>query len=97
MKSMLEDVLTFKKGEENKLQANYEPIELDSFLKRLMDEVSAGTHHTHTFKPEFERSFQIESDEKLLRNIFLNLLGNAVKFSPVKTLSTSRLNRLRTM
>lgn len=84
MKSMLEDVLTFKKGEENKLQANYQPIDLNSFLKRLMDEVSVGTHQTHTFKTEFQRGFQIESDEKLLRNIFLNLLGNAVKFSPGK-------------
>ena len=85
MKVMLEDVLTFKKGEENKLQANYKPIDLVLFLRKLMEEVILNTKQSHEIKADISQSsIIIDSDEKLLRNIFLNLLGNAIKFSPGK-------------
>ena len=87
MKSMLEDVLTFKKGEENKLQANYQQIDLVTFLGKIIGEVAASSRHSHELRAQFNQpSMIMDSDEKLLRNVFLNVLSNAVKFSPGKKL-----------
>jgi PAS domain S-box-containing protein len=83
MKSLLEDVLTVKKADEKKLQADYKTLNITDFLNNLIEEVAAGFKHSHSVERKFDSSsILIESDEKLLRNIFLNLLGNAMKFSP---------------
>jgi signal transduction histidine kinase len=48
-----------------------------------MEEVLDSTRHTHYIVHEFDPSeIQVEADEKLLRNIFVNLVSNAIKFSP---------------
>jgi PAS domain S-box-containing protein len=83
MKSLLEDVLTVKKADERKLQANFKTLDLIAFLNTISEEVRAGLGNTHLVNKNFSTpSLLIESDEKLLRNIFLNLLSNAIKFSP---------------
>lgn len=85
MKSLLEDVLTIGKSEASKLKPAYQEIDLIAFLEGVMEEVRAGTHHTHRIVTTFPESpVKISSDEKLLRNIFVNLLSNAIKFSPEK-------------
>jgi PAS domain S-box-containing protein len=85
MKSLLEDVLTIGKSEASKLKPTYQEIDLIAFLEGVMEEVGAGTQHTHRIVREFPESpVKISSDEKLLRNIFVNLLSNAIKFSPGK-------------
>lgn len=85
MRSMIDDVLTIGKGETSKLKANKNNVDLVSFLKNAISEVRAQ---------QMERSFILntpadhipfQSDEKLLRNIFINLLTNAIKFSATTT------------
>jgi PAS domain S-box-containing protein len=82
MKKLLEDILTVKKGESHTLKATYQSLNLVDFLNRLVSEVLINTGNSHQVKINFSISPVIESDEKLLRNIFLNLLGNAIKYSP---------------
>jgi PAS domain S-box-containing protein len=83
MKSLLEDVLTVKKADEKKLQANYKTLDIVAFLNNLIEEVVAGFKYSHSVERKFDSSsILIDSDEKLLRNIFLNLFSNAIKFSP---------------
>ncbi|MGC1240635.1 MAG: PAS domain-containing sensor histidine kinase [Chryseosolibacter sp.] len=85
LSSLLEDVLTIgKTGATNtKIKANLKPVELKEFFLRIIDEVQTNTHHTHQIKLDFAPGNNfIESDENLLRNIFVNLLTNAIKFSP---------------
>lgn len=87
LSSLLEDVLTIgKTGATNtKIKANLKPVELKEFFLRIIDEVQTNTHHSHQIKLDFPmESDIIESDENLLRNIFVNLLTNAIKFSPGK-------------
>jgi PAS domain S-box-containing protein len=83
MRSLIEDVLTVGKVEASKLKASRQQLDLISFLKNIVTEVtgSQNTHHV-VFGSSHQQLF-IESDEKLLRNIFINLLTNAMKFSPV--------------
>jgi PAS domain S-box-containing protein len=83
MKSLLEDVLTIKKSDDNKLKATYKKINLIDFLNKLSDEVVEGSRNTHEIHKQFSSpEIMIDSDEKLLRNIFLNIMSNAIKFSP---------------
>ena len=85
--SLLEDVLTIGKSGANtiKLKANFQSVDLKEFLSRVVDEVASNTQHTHRIKLDFpDAGLFIRSDENLLRNIFVNLLTNAIKFSPGK-------------
>jgi PAS domain S-box-containing protein len=83
--SLLEDVLTMgKSGASNtRLKANVSHVDLKEFLHRIIDEVQSNMQHSHRINFECPVSkIVIESDEKLLRNVFVNLLTNAIKFSP---------------
>jgi PAS domain S-box-containing protein len=85
LSSLLEDVLTIgKTGAINtRIKANLTTVELKAFLLRIIDEVQSNTHNTHRIELDFEPTVPpIQSDENLLRNIFVNLLTNAIKFSP---------------
>lgn len=83
--SLLEDVLTMgKTGATNtRIKANLTAVDFSEFLHRIIDEVRTNTQHSHQIKLDFPAdSLHIRSDENLLRNIFVNLLTNAIKFSP---------------
>jgi signal transduction histidine kinase len=86
MKGLLEDVLNAGKNEARKLKAQDQEIDLIEFLNQIIAEVSAATDFTHRFVTDFlSPEIIFMSDEKLLRNVFINLFSNAIKFSPGKT------------
>jgi signal transduction histidine kinase len=87
LSSLLEDVLTMgKTGATNlKIKANLKSLDLKEFFLRVIDEVQSNTQHTHNIDLDFSAErLLIQSDENLLRNIFVNLITNAIKFSPGK-------------
>lgn len=87
LNSLLEDVLTMgKTGASNtRIKANLNDVDLREVLNRIIDEVQSNTQNTHRIYLEFPyENLVILSDENLLRNIFVNLLTNAIKFSPGK-------------
>lgn len=94
--SLLEDVLTMgKTGASNtKIKANLSDVDLGEFLNRIIDEVQSNTQNTHSIALDFPfEKVTIRSDENLLRNIFVNLLTNAIKFSPGKQVVHFRVSR----
>lgn len=82
---LLDDVLLVGKADAGKIQANFTSIET-SFFKELAQEVlkSTGKKHKLHFIEKFEMT-TIVTDEKLIRNIIINLLTNAIKFSSQET------------
>ena len=85
LSSLLEDILTIgKAGSPNtRIKANLRSLDLKEFFLRVIDEVQSNTHHSHRIGFEAPQDdLVIQSDENLLRNIFVNLLTNAIKFSP---------------
>jgi signal transduction histidine kinase len=83
MRALLEDVLQIDKHETVKLKPKMKQLNFKAFLSGVGKEVRAGTGETHAVNISFpDHEIFIESDEKLLRNIFINLIGNAIKFSP---------------
>ncbi|NOZ34523.1 MAG: PAS domain S-box protein [Chlorobi bacterium] len=83
MTSLLEDVLTIGKIESKKIKFEPKKLDLTEELKLMVEDVLIATKKTHKINFTFnDPKCQMISDDKILRNIFNNLLTNAVKFSP---------------
>ena len=83
MTLLLDDVLTIGKIEGEKIPVRLRVIDIRDFFKRLSREIEQNTRGTHKIRLIYNLLFDtIESDEKLLRNIAINTLTNAIKFSP---------------
>jgi PAS domain S-box-containing protein len=83
MTHLLDDVLTIGKAEAGKIPVNASTINIKEFFERIVSEIVQNTNRTHVINVEFSLiRADIESDEKLLRNIVINLLTNGIKFSP---------------
>lgn len=83
MTHLLDDVLTYGKSEAGKIKLQLSTIELTDFIHRIVEEVGHSTKNTHVISLQLNIPRPIiPTDEKLLRNIMINLLTNAIKFSP---------------
>jgi PAS domain S-box-containing protein len=81
--AMLDDVLQFNKIDTGKL--NFEPdyLELHPLLEEVtqdLESIDQNNHHIILTNNDIYR--QVLADEGLLKQIFLNLVGNAIKYSP---------------
>lgn len=83
MTALLGDVLTVGKGDAGKIEVNWVDVNLQSLLSELAVEVTHSTKNTHAIKLNMHCSIKsFKTDEGLIRNIVINLLTNAIKFSP---------------
>ena len=86
MTTMLDDLLTFGKAEAGKIANNPKAFALNDFFKPIIEEVYSQTNNTHQIKlTDNTENCNLFIDEKLGRNIFINLFNNAIKFSPDKS------------
>jgi signal transduction histidine kinase/CheY-like chemotaxis protein/HPt (histidine-containing phosphotransfer) domain-containing protein len=82
--SLLNDVLQLAKSEAGKSKLQYAPVDLVAVSRSMCDLMSARalekglalSFHTAGDIPEY-----VEADESRLRQVLLNLVGNAVKFT----------------
>ncbi|HTH57534.1 MAG TPA: PAS domain-containing sensor histidine kinase [Cyclobacteriaceae bacterium] len=86
MSMLLNDVLNYEKTETNKIRLDLTDIDLREFLNRVVEEVSHQKRsETDIVRAEFSQlPMKVVSEEKLLRSVIVNLLTNAIKFSPDK-------------
>ncbi len=83
MTYLLDDVLMMGKSDAGKIKVEKKPVALADFFEGIIGEVENLTNGSHKIEFSFSSTLKYVSiDEKLLRNIFINLLNNAVKFSP---------------
>ncbi|MBC7750648.1 MAG: PAS domain-containing protein, partial [Candidatus Saccharibacteria bacterium] len=80
---LINDILDFSKVEANKLQLNFSEIQLDQFMHSLTSMIGIKAEQKQlAFILEMEDLPDvIRADDKRLRQVLLNLLGNAVKFT----------------
>lgn len=84
MTQLLEDVLTIGKNESMNSKLNIKQINIINFIREIIDECKVVDKEKHDFILNYELSDTlINSDEKNLRHIFQNLIGNAAKYSPL--------------
>jgi PAS domain S-box-containing protein len=80
---MLDEVLVIGRVEAGMVTVDLASLDLLEVMADLVEEISLGVgaqHEIHFTCPE--SSFLVRMDEGLLRQILLNLLTNAVKYSP---------------
>ncbi|WP_416666860.1 sensor histidine kinase [Egbenema bharatensis] len=85
MTQLLEDVLTINRAEAGRLEFKPTPIHLSRFCQDLIEEATANSSdltHSIQFHSQGECN-TVRVDPVLLRSILLNLLSNALKYSPV--------------
>lgn len=84
MSHLLEDVLNYSQNDNGGIRLIPSKICLEDFIKNAVEEATCDTKHSHHVCVSTNRLGFLVTDEKLLRSILVNLLNNAIKFSPGK-------------
>lgn len=80
---LLNDILVIGEAEAGKLEFKPAPLDLLSFCDELVEEIQLSTNGKCVVNFVSQGSFShVWMDEKLLRQIFINILSNAIKYSP---------------
>ena len=85
MTKLLDDVLIVGQADAGKIRNNPTELSLGAFMEGIIEEVYSSSNKSHEIElidPKNIGTATIFIDEKLGRNIFINLISNAVKFSP---------------
>lgn len=82
--TLINDILDFAKTEADKLKLQTTPVDLSNFLNSIVHMMQMAAHQKEIafiFEPSSNLPAIINIDAKRLRQVLLNLLGNAVKFT----------------
>ncbi|MFI5141690.1 MAG: ATP-binding protein [Bacteroidia bacterium] len=79
--SILNDFLSLDKIEQGKIEVNQELFDLKEFAQDVQEELSGYLKPGQHIKYTHSGDKQISQDKKILRNVLLNLLSNACKYS----------------
>jgi PAS domain S-box-containing protein len=85
MTELLDDVLLVGQAEAGEMKNHPLALNLEKFISEIIEEVYHSSEKSHEIKlidSEQLKKNDIYIDEKLGRNIFINLISNAIKFSP---------------
>jgi signal transduction histidine kinase/CheY-like chemotaxis protein len=91
--TLINDILDLSKIEAGRVELSLTEIHLPTFLKRISDIIRVRAeqngiifvYHPYNFtsnQPTTHLPTDIRADEKRLRQVLINLLGNAIKFTP---------------
>lgn len=98
MTTLLDDVLSLSKARAGHLELSLSQIDMSQFCRGLIDEISlqqtndAGKMHHISLSIEGDLS-AASMDARVLRRVVMNLLSNAMKYSPQGTEISLRLSR----
>jgi PAS domain S-box-containing protein len=82
MAGLMDEALLIGSLDAGKIEFKPEPLQLRTYLRRLVDEVLSATNQRCPIELFLsETPTEIQADERLLQHIFTNLLTNAVKYS----------------
>ena len=81
MSSMLEDLLSLGKLEEGLIQAKFDPFDFNKFVAEVVSEMQELAKKDQKIVLNTSVNTEPTTDKRLLKNVLLNLIGNAIKFS----------------
>ncbi|MBL0309903.1 MAG: PAS domain S-box protein [Bacteroidetes bacterium] len=79
---MLEDLLSLGKIEEGQIEAKYEWFSIELFMKEFIAEMKDLLQLGQQIKFKHTGEEKIFSDKRMLKNVLINMVSNASKFSP---------------
>ena len=81
LNDILEDFLSLGKLDEGKVEAHIASLDLKDLIGDTTEEMKGLLKNGQSFVVSYEGNNGIFSDKKLLKNILINLISNAIKFS----------------
>jgi PAS domain S-box-containing protein len=81
LNDILEDFLSLGKLDEGKVVTHITEFDLSDFVTETTDEMKGLLKKGQHFQIEYSGDTLVHSDNKLLKNILINLITNAIKFS----------------
>ena len=81
LNDILEDFLSLGKLDEGKVENHACEFDLKEFITETTEEMKGLLKDSQHFELDYDGSSIIFSDKKLLKNILINLITNAIKFS----------------
>ena len=85
LNDILEDFLSLGKLDEGKVNTINSPFELNSFIEETTEDIKGLLKDGQRIIYNHQGEYTINSDKKLLKNVLLNLISNAIKFSEPDT------------
>jgi PAS domain S-box-containing protein len=83
MGELLTDVLTYSRGEHGLTPATLELVDLAEFCRTIIDDLRTADNEAHPIALDIRNPpVMLHTDRRLLEHICLNLIGNAIKYSP---------------
>lgn len=79
---MLDDMLFLSQMDANSLNLELELLDIGQFFERIIDEFWIINGETHKLQYESHVASYLMTDPRLLRQIAINLVSNAIKYSP---------------
>lgn len=86
LNSLLEDFLSLGKLEEGQVTVHPSEFILQPFIDEISEELRFSTKEGQNINIQCEGIPSFCTDKRLLKNILLNIIGNAIKFSPTQTI-----------
>jgi len=81
LNELLEDFLSLGKLDESRIKAETSAFNVQEFLEELIDEMKSTQKEGQLIDQHYTGGKEFVTDKRLLKNILINLLGNAIKFS----------------
>ncbi len=81
LNDLLEDFLSLGKLDEGKVGAVFHELNLHELVQETIDEMRGLIKKDQKIEYRHEGEKLVESDKKLIKNILINLISNAIKFS----------------
>ncbi len=92
MTTMLDEILMLNRMDADRVEVKPVPVDLTRFLQDLIEETRLGDREAHSLVLlTREAPAPFITDPTLLRQILSNLISNAVRYSPVGTVVTLRV------
>jgi PAS domain S-box-containing protein len=85
LNDLLEDFLSLGKLDEGKVGTSISEFDLTKVIEETVEEINGLLKEGQKIAYEHKGNTMIESDKKMLRNILINLVSNAIKFSDPHT------------
>lgn len=85
LEDMLNDILTFSRLEAGEMRLNYDVVELEPLLSKMETDIGGqiADKQLMLLKEMPQEPVMVKADPRILHRVLANIVGNAVKFSPV--------------